>query len=73
MSEWKTIPPNTIIRPNLATCRKADIIDFFIDYVCKGHLITEDNFIIDCNIGYALFYDDYDEERIFPRFYKELI
>ena len=72
MSEWKAIPPNTIIRPNLATWRKADINDIFIDYVCKGHLITEDDFIIVCNIGYTLFYGDYDEERIIPRFYKEV-
>lgn len=72
MYEWKTIPANTVIRPNLATWRKSDIDDFLTDYICKGRLITEDYFIVDCIIGYKLFYGDFDEERIIPKYYKEV-
>ena len=72
MDEWKTIPKNTYTRPDLNTWRASDIDDSLTYYICKGRLITEDNFIIDCIIGYKLFYGDFDEERIIPKYYKEV-
>lgn len=72
MNEWKTIPANTIIRPNLATWRAADINDIFINYICKGRLITEDNFIIDCAVGYCVVIGEFGDEYILPRYYKEV-
>lgn len=73
MNEWKTIPPNTRIRPNLATWRVSDIDDNLTEYICKGHLITEDNFIIDCVIGFCIEEDFYtNDERILPKFYKKV-
>lgn len=72
MNEWKTIPLNTLVRPNLATWRKSDIDDTLTEYVCKGHLITEDAFIIDCVIGYYSFVDAFGDNYICPKYYKEV-
>jgi len=72
MYEWKTIPANTRVCPNLATWRRSDIYDSLTDYICKGRLIMEDTSTIDCIIGYRLFYGDFGEERIIPKYYKEV-
>lgn len=72
MNEWKTIPPNTRVRPNLATWRKSDIDDTLTEYICAGRLITEDAFIIDCIIGYCVFVDTFGDDCIYPKYYKEV-
>lgn len=72
MNEWKTIPPNTRVRPNLATWRKSDIDDTLTDYSCYGALITEDWGRIECIVGYCVVVGEFGDEYILPRYYKEV-
>lgn len=72
MYEWKTIPANTRVCPNLATWRRSDIDDTLTDYICKGRLIREDNTVINCIIGYCASIDAFGDDCIFPKYYKEV-
>lgn len=72
MSEWKAIPKNTYTRPDPNTWRTSDIDDLLTDYICKGRLIMEDNSAIDCIIGYCDFIDEFGDDCIYPKYYKEV-
>jgi len=72
MYEWKTIPKNVYTCPDLNTWRVSDIYDSLTDYICKGRLIMEDNSTIDCIIGYCDFIDEFGDDYIYPKYYKEV-